>query len=68
MSKIGIALENLYDEDWETQCAKGYSDIPKGAEVKIKGYTTNLYGHYIKVIYNGILYYVKPSKIEIKGE
>ena len=37
----------LSDQDWMTQLAKGYSNIPKGERVEIiDGYVSNLYGSF----------------------
>lgn len=58
----------LPDSDWKTQLAKGYGDIPKGAQVTFEGTMQNFYGYYAKVRYNGILYYVPPGNIEFREE
>ena len=59
-----ISTRSLCDEDWKTQAAQGYSNIPKGAEVQYLGMMNNLYGHYAEVRYNGRHYYVNPNGIK----
>ena len=59
-----IAKRELFDQDWKTQSAKGYGNIPKGAIVDFKGYMTNFYGRYAEVFYNGRHYYVEIDGIE----
>lgn len=53
------------DEDWKTQLARGYKDIPKDTELKIVGFTNNLYGNFIDVLYEGNRYSINPSKLEL---
>lgn len=58
-----VALKELYDEDWKTQSAHGYPNIPKDAEVPYIETITNFYGRYHKVRYLGHTYYVKPDDV-----
>lgn len=58
-----IALTQLRNEDWKTQMAKGYGDIPQGAEVEYIEKIKNMYGEFALVEYNGINYYVDPRYI-----
>lgn len=58
-----ITKKELYDEDWQTQLARGYENIPANTIVEVLGNVNNLYGSYTKVLYNGILYYVKPEDL-----
>lgn len=60
------AKTELIDEDWKTQLAKGYGNIPKGAHVQFEGTMQNFYGEFAFVRYNGILYYVKYRDLEYK--
>lgn len=60
------AKRALADEDWKTQLARGYGNIPKGAKVEFEGMMQNFYGNYAKIRYNGILYYVSPDAIEYR--
>lgn len=55
--------KELCDEDWKTQTARKYPNIPEGAEVQFVEDICNFYGKYSKVRYKGILYYVKPTDI-----
>ena len=65
MEKFAQALQELSDEDWKTQMAKGYPNIPKGATVKVIGENfQNYYGTFCEVEYNGTHYYVDPKGIE----
>ena len=59
-----ITTRSLCDEDWKTQAAKGYPNIPVGAEIQYLGMMNNLYGTYAEVYYNGQHYYVKPDGIQ----
>lgn len=63
-----IALKELYDEDWKTQSALKYPNIPKGAEVNVVDYIDNYYGHFVRVEYNNQFYYVKEKDIKRKEE
>lgn len=65
MEKFAQALQELSDEDWKTQMAKGYPNIPKGATVKVisENYQ-NYYGIFCEVEYNGRYYYVDPNGIK----
>lgn len=64
----GIALRELYDEDWKTQLARKYPNIPKGAEVDVIDNVSNLYGYFVWVRYNGQSYYVKEEDIKRKDK
>lgn len=65
MEKFAQALQELSDEDWKTQMAKGYPNIPKGATVKVisENYQ-NYYGTFCEVEYKGMHYYVDPKGIK----
>lgn len=60
-----IAKRELANDDWKTQYAHGYSNIPKGAEVQMitKVYKC-FYGRFSVVKYNGHTYYVNCDDIE----
>lgn len=47
-----ITKKELYDEDWQTQLARGYENIPANTIVEVLGNVNNLYGSYTKVLYN----------------
>lgn len=59
-----IAKKELADEDWKTQLAKGYKNIPQGAECKFIKSIRNFYGNYVLVEYDNYRYYVKPCDLE----
>lgn len=59
-----IAKKELADEDWKTQLAKGYGNIPQGAECKFIKTIHNFYGKYVLVEYNNYRYYVKPCDLK----
>lgn len=56
-----IALKELSNEDYRTQLARGYSNIPKGSEVEVLGTLKNFYGEFARVSYEGNTYYVAPK-------
>ena len=60
-----IALEELANEDWKTQLALKYPNIPKGAEVGIieENYYNFYGGPWTRVEWNGNWYWVDPSKL-----
>lgn len=58
-----FAKRELANQDWKTQLAKGYENIPAGAEIEYEGLMSNCYGNYAKVRYKGRLYYVKHNDI-----
>ena len=61
-----IALEELADEDWKTQLARKYPNIPKGAVVNVL--QENMYnwygGPWTFVEWKDNLYWVKAKKIK----
>ena len=59
-----IAKKELADEDWKTQLAKGYKNIPQGAECQFIKSIRNFYGSYILVEYNNHRYYVNSYDLE----
>lgn len=63
--KCAIALCELHDEDWKTQYARKYPNIPAGAKVKIlqEDYVNFYGGPWTRVEWNGNWYWVNPSKL-----
>ena len=61
-----IALKELADEDWKTQHARKYSNIPPGAEVEIiKEDYYNFYGGpWTRVEWKDNLYWVDPKQLK----
>lgn len=62
----GKARRRLSDEDWKTQLARGYPDVPAGAEVEIveEGMLNFYGGPWSRIRYGGNLYWVDPSGVE----
>ena len=59
-----VALKSLCDQDWKTQLAQGYPNIPKGDIVEIiNPEYNNLYGTWCEVEYKGIRYYVDKKDL-----
>jgi hypothetical protein len=60
-----IAKRELASDDWKTQAAQRFKNIPKGAEVKmIQKEYWNYYGKFSEVEWNGHIYYVGCDDIE----
>ena len=55
-----ITKKELADEDWKTQLALGYKNIPKDAKCNFIKTIHNFYGNYILVEYDNHTYYVNP--------
>lgn len=59
-----VAKKSLCDQDWKTQLARGYVNIPENAVVKvIKEDVVNLYGTWVMVEYKGNNYYVSKDDL-----
>ena len=64
MSKF-IALTEISNEDWKTQLAQGYPNVPKGSEVKIlQRDFRNFYGRWVLIQWNGNKYYTRMEYIK----
>lgn len=55
---------SIPDENWKTQLAKGYANIPEDTELTIIDFLHNCYGNYLKVMYNGHIYYIDPTIVK----
>lgn len=65
MKNKARALKELADEDYKTQIAHKYKNIPNGACVAvIDDNYSNLYGTFCIVKYKGIQYYVKKKDLD----
>lgn len=63
-ARFVYALSRIYNEDWKTQSALGYSDIPAGSRVLvIDENVRNLYGSWIRVFWNGNTYYTSAKSV-----
>lgn len=60
-----IALEELADEDWKTQAARKYPNIPRGSIVNVlqEDYYNFYGGPWIRVEWSGNWYWVNPDGI-----
>ena len=59
----------ISDEDWKTQLAKGYPNIPPNEEVKmIQESIINYYGIFCFIEWNGHRYYTDRRNITKKEE
>ena len=62
--KEAVALKSLADQDWKTQLARGYSNVPMGAVVSVTNEEfTNLYGSWCEIIWNNCHYYVSKRDL-----
>ena len=61
-----VALEELADEDWKTQAARKYPNIPKGSVVYVlqEDYYNWYGGPWTRVEWNGNWYWTSSSKIK----
>lgn len=58
------SVKPLRDNDYKTQLARGYSNVPKNTEIIYKGRYDNFYGIWAEVEWNGHIYYVYPEDVE----
>lgn len=64
-----VALKSLCDQDWKTQLAQGYPNIPEGAIVEIiNPEYQNFYGTWCIVKYKDINYYVDKKDLATDPE
>lgn len=62
--KEAVALKSLADQDWKTQLAQGYCNIPAGALIQVENEDfRNLYGSWCEVYWNNRHYYVSKNDI-----
>ena len=67
-ARFAYALSRICDEDWKTQSARGYSDIPAGSKVLVlRENVENLYGSWIQVFWNGNTYYTSAKSVSTPG-
>ena len=59
------AKTELWNEDYKTQIALGYPNIPEGTILEVKNTITNFYGKYYEIVYDGHLYYINPRNVEV---
>ena len=62
--KQAATLVTIADQDWKTQLAQGYSNIPMGAVVDVTNDDfTNFYGNWCEVVWNNHHYYVSKKDL-----
>lgn len=64
---VAVAVEEIADEDWKTQSARKYSNIPKGSLVEVlrENYCNFYGGPWTEVKWNGNTYWTDPSNIAV---
>ena len=55
--------KSLCNEDWKTQKARGYGNIPKDTNVVVTGFVQNFYGEFLQVFYNDNIYSIDPRDV-----
>ena len=64
-----VTIRELSNEDWKTQLAQGYPNIPADAVVEvIDNDFNNWYGNWCIVMYNNIRYYVSEKDLIFNKE
>ncbi len=58
-------LRKIYDEDFMTQVALKYPDIPAGEIVEYVDEFRNFYGYYIRILWNNRVYDTTWDKLEV---
>lgn len=67
-SDVVVTKRELCDQDWKTQLAKGYPNIPKGEEVTFFRKYNNMYGTFCDVFWNGNIYSVRKEDLIYEQE
>lgn len=64
-AKLAVALREIYDEDWKTQSARKYPNVPSGARVTVVAENyVNLYGGpWTRIMWNGNMYWTNPDSV-----
>ena len=58
-------LREIYDEDFITQAALKYPNIPASEIVKYVNEFYNFYGYYVRVLWNNRVYDTTWDKLEV---
>ena len=58
-------LKKCYDQDMRSLANQNKKYIPEGEIVVVTDSYRNFYGHYIDVHYDGYVFSLKPSDVEI---
>ena len=66
-AKLAVALREIYDEDWKTQSARKYPNVPAGVRVIVitENYTNFYGGPWTRIIWDGNMYWTKSDSIFI---
>jgi len=69
-ARLGHAARRISDEDWKTQSARGYPDVPAGARVLVleEGMYNFYGGPWTRVEWNGNMYWTKPDSVSVLGK
>ena len=59
------ALREIHDEDFMTQAALKYPNIPANEIVEYINEFRNFYGHYVRVLWNSRVYDTTWDKLEV---
>lgn len=63
--KLAVTKKTLANQDWKTQLARGYSNIPYNSIVVVLEQDfVNLYGKWSKVFWNENVYYVDDNDLD----
>ena len=59
-----VALSSLCDQDWKTQLAHKYPNVPEGAIVEVTNDNfQNFYGSWCEIMWNNTHYYVAKKDL-----
>ena len=58
-------LREIYDEDFKTQVALKYPNIPANEIVEYMNEFHNFYGYYVRVLWNNRVYDTTWDKLEV---
>ena len=66
-AKLAVALCEIYDEDWKTQSARKYPNVPAGARMIVitENYVNFYGGPWTRVMWDGNMYWTNPDSIFI---
>lgn len=68
-SKKAVTLKTLADQDWKTQLAHKYPNIPYNVVVDvIEEEFTNFYGTWCRVVWNKTMYYVSRTDLDFSEQ